>query len=56
MTLRRRLFTQATLFNALAFAGSEVSAQQAWPNKPVRIVVPFAPVRPTSWRVPSRPS
>jgi tripartite-type tricarboxylate transporter receptor subunit TctC len=43
MTLRRRLFTQATLFNALAFAGSEASAQQAWPNKPVRIVVPFAP-------------
>ena len=43
MTLRRRLLTQAALFSAFALLGCQAFAQQAWPNKPVRIVVPFAP-------------
>jgi tripartite-type tricarboxylate transporter receptor subunit TctC len=36
---RRRLLATA----AIAFAPLSVLAQSAWPNKPVRIVVPFAP-------------
>lgn len=43
MTLRRRLFTQATLFSTWLLLAGTVQAQQAWPAKPVRIVVPFAP-------------
>lgn len=43
MTLRRRIFTQAYLFSALALLSGWTQAQQAWPTKPVRMVVPFAP-------------
>ena len=43
MTLQRRRFTQASLFTALLLLVGAAQAQQAWPSKPVRIVVPFAP-------------
>ncbi len=43
MTLHRRRFTQASLFTAMLLIGGATHAQQAWPSKPVRIVVPFAP-------------
>ena len=43
MTLHRRRFTQASLFTAMLLLGGATHAQQAWPSKPVRIVVPFAP-------------
>jgi tripartite-type tricarboxylate transporter receptor subunit TctC len=43
MTLQRRRFTQASLFTAMALFAGASHAQQAWPSKPVRIVVPFAP-------------
>lgn len=43
MTLRRRIFAQASLFSAFHVLHGSAFAQQAWPNKPVRIVVPFAP-------------
>ena len=38
----RRTFI-ATLFVAISLSSSIAQAQTAWPNKPVRIVVPFAP-------------
>jgi tripartite-type tricarboxylate transporter receptor subunit TctC len=43
MTLHRRRFTQASLFTTLLLLVGTAQAQQAWPSKPVRIVVPFAP-------------
>ena len=43
MTLQRRRFTQISLFTALVLFVGASHAQQAWPSKPVRIVVPFAP-------------
>ena len=43
MTLHRRRFTQASLFTAMLLLVGATHAQQAWPSKPVRIVVPFAP-------------
>ena len=43
MTLRRRIFAQASLFTAFNVLHGSAFAQQAWPSKPVRIVVPFAP-------------
>ena len=46
MPTRRRLLTLSThaaLLSALAMFGVQGYAQQAWPNKPVRIVVPFSP-------------
>jgi tripartite-type tricarboxylate transporter receptor subunit TctC len=43
MTLHRRRFTQASLFTTLLLLEGTAQAQQAWPSKPVRIVVPFAP-------------
>ncbi len=43
MTLRRRIFAQASLFTAFNVLHGPAFAQQAWPSKPVRIVVPFAP-------------
>ena len=46
MTTRRRLLTlstQACLLAAVTLSGLQTYAQQAWPTKLVRIVVPFAP-------------
>jgi tripartite-type tricarboxylate transporter receptor subunit TctC len=44
MTLHRRTFTQASLLSAFGMLHSaQAQSQQAWPTKPVRIVVPFAP-------------
>lgn len=43
MTLHRRRFTQASLFTAMSLFVGATYAQQTWPSKPVRIVVPFAP-------------
>jgi len=46
MIYRRRLLTlstQALVLGMFATVGVQTLAQQAWPSKPVRIVVPFAP-------------
>ena len=46
MTTRRRLLTfslQTCLLGTLTLTGLSAYAQQVWPAKPVRIVVPFAP-------------
>ena len=43
MTIQRRRFTQASLLSTLLLLVVTAQAQQAWPSKPVRIVVPFAP-------------
>lgn len=37
----RRLFVKSIAAAALALAATAVTAQEAWPSKPVRIVVPF---------------
>ena len=41
MTLRRRILTQIALFSTFGLLHGMVQAQQAWPSKPVRIVVPY---------------
>ncbi len=43
MTNRRRLTLQAVGAVAIAATAPTVFAQEAWPSKPVRLVVPFAP-------------
>ncbi len=46
MTTRRRSITlsiKISLLGVLALSGLQAYAQPAWPTKPVRIVVPFAP-------------
>ena len=46
MMIRRnwlKAISQGTLLAAATLAGVQAYAQGAWPNKPVRIVVPFAP-------------
>lgn len=43
MTFRRRLTLHALIAAALSGAAPWVMAQDIWPNKPVRLVVPFAP-------------
>ena len=43
MRSSRRLLVLSTVAALLALGGAGSSAQTAWPNKPVRIVVPFAP-------------
>ena len=42
MTTRRRLLIQAATGLAVARIGAPAFAQAAWPNKPLRIIVPFA--------------
>jgi tripartite-type tricarboxylate transporter receptor subunit TctC len=42
MTTRRRLLIQAATGLAVARIGVPAFAQAAWPNKPLRIIVPFA--------------
>src|SRR4051794_22989814 len=41
--LHRRSFLAASIGSALAASGGGVAAQSAYPTKPVRLVVPFAP-------------
>ena len=43
MTFHRRLTLHALIAAALSGAAPWVMAQDIWPNKPVRLVVPFAP-------------
>ena len=43
MTFHRRLTLHALIAAALSGAAPWVMAQDVWPNKPVRLVVPFAP-------------
>ena len=43
MTFHRRLTVHALIAAALSGAAPWVMAQDVWPNKPVRLVVPFAP-------------
>ncbi len=45
LRLRRTLLTTFALATSLSLAGitAQAQAQSAWPNKPVRIVVPFTP-------------
>jgi tripartite-type tricarboxylate transporter receptor subunit TctC len=43
LRLRRRAALTTTAMAVLAFAAGGATAQGAWPTKPVRIVVPFAP-------------
>jgi tripartite-type tricarboxylate transporter receptor subunit TctC len=43
MTLRRRTLVHTSLLSTLGLLTGSVFAQSAWPSKPVRIVVPFAP-------------
>lgn len=54
MLERRRLSTALAVVAAIgAFSASPASAQDAWPNKPIRLIVPFTPggVTDTSGRV-----
>ena len=41
--LNRRSLVLASAATVLGLAGASSNAQSAWPNKPVKIVVPFAP-------------
>ena len=43
ITPTKRIFFLSCLGAALGLAGGTVQAQAAWPSKPVKIIVPFAP-------------
>jgi len=43
MRINRRVCLTAVALSAAALVGGSAWAQSAWPNKPVKIVVPFAP-------------
>ncbi len=40
--MQKRIFMRSLTLAVLALAGASVGAQQAYPNKPIRLVIPFA--------------
>lgn len=47
MTLRRTLLAAVSVLASLAWSGPGALAQEAYPNKPIKLIVPFPPGGPT---------